>query len=76
MSSIGQDDAEKPQGAAKVSGTRVKAVLRLLSQEAGFLVDPGVKASKQSDVRERETNSKTDRDTPHREEKTETSRYR
>lgn len=27
----------------KVSGTRVKAVLKLLSQEAGFLVDPGVK---------------------------------
>ena len=28
-----------------MSGTRVKAVLRLLSQEAGFLVDPGVKVN-------------------------------
>ncbi|CAN0227750.1 unnamed protein product, partial [Ectocarpus sp. 13 AM-2016] len=38
------DDPNRPdQVVTKVSGTRVKAVLRLLSQEAGFLVDPGVK---------------------------------
>lgn len=41
-----QDDPNRPaQAVTKVSGTRVKAVLRLLSQEAGFLVDPGVKVS-------------------------------
>ncbi|CAN0205582.1 unnamed protein product, partial [Ectocarpus fasciculatus] len=39
-----EDDPNRPaQVVTKVSGTRVKAVLRLLSQEAGFLVDPGVK---------------------------------
>lgn len=43
-----QEDPNRSAQAAsarpnKVSGTRVKAVLRLLSQEAGFLVDPGVK---------------------------------
>ncbi|CAB1096302.1 unnamed protein product [Ectocarpus sp. CCAP 1310/34] len=39
-----ENDPNRPgQVVAKVSGTRVKAVLRLLSQEAGFLVDPGVK---------------------------------
>ncbi|CAM9158979.1 unnamed protein product, partial [Hapterophycus canaliculatus] len=38
------DDPDRPTKATtRVSGTRVKAVLRLLSQEAGFLVDPGVK---------------------------------
>eukprot|EP00903_Cladosiphon_okamuranus_P013611 g12676.t1 len=47
----GDGEEEDPNGLAhaatsrssKVSGTRVKAVLRLLSQEAGFLVDSGVK---------------------------------
>ncbi|CAM9539637.1 unnamed protein product [Pylaiella littoralis] len=38
-----EDDPVRQAQATKVSGTRVKAVLRLLSQEAGFLVDPGVK---------------------------------
>ncbi|CAM9689132.1 unnamed protein product [Ascophyllum nodosum] len=36
-------DPHQPPEASKVSGTRVKAVLKLLSQEAGFLVDPEVK---------------------------------
>lgn len=38
-----QDGLEHREQDTKVSGTRVKAVLKLLSQEAGFLVDPGVK---------------------------------
>lgn len=40
-----QIDQDQQPTASKVSLTRVKAVLKVLSQEAGFLVDPGVKAS-------------------------------
>lgn len=38
-----QDSVDNSSEAEKVSGTRVKAILRLLAQEAGFLVNPGVK---------------------------------
>lgn len=41
-----QEGLEHRDQDTKVSGTRVKAVLKLLSQEAGFLVDPGVKVTK------------------------------
>lgn len=40
-----QIEPDGQPAASKVSATRVKAVLKLLSQEAGFLVDPGVKVS-------------------------------
>lgn len=40
-----QIDPDGQPAASNASATRAKAVLKLLSQEVGFLVDPGVKVS-------------------------------
>ncbi|CAM9509628.1 unnamed protein product, partial [Chrysoparadoxa australica] len=45
VSEVAAVEEEDSEGNQKVSGVRIKAVLTLLAQEAGFLVDSGVKAA-------------------------------